>query len=144
MSCAFLSKLDVLNKIFKYFGQIRLKSMFSDGVHYVQRVSRFFVHPSLSCTTNMSCSFQSKLDVLNQIFKYFGQIQLKTMFSDGVHYVQRVSCFFLHLSLLCTTNMSSSFGSKLDVLNRIFKYSVSNRQKFIILIHVHDVSRVSC
>ena len=129
MSCAFcLTKHDVLNQIFKYFGQIRMKSMFSYGAHYVQGVSRCFVHPSLSCTTNMSCSIWSKLDVLNQIFKYLGQIQLKTMFSDGVHYVQRLLCVFLNLSLLCTTNMCCSFLWKLDVLNRIFKYSVPNRQ----------------
>ena len=48
----------------------------------------------------MTCAFVlTKLDVLNEIFKYFGKIQFKTMFYDSVHYVERVSCVLLHLSL---------------------------------------------
>ena len=100
-----LTKHDVLNQIFKYLGQICIKIMISDAVHYVQRVPCVFLHLSFLCTTNMWCLFWSKLDVLNRIFKYSVPNRQKNMFWDAVHYVQRVSCAFLHLSLLCTTNM---------------------------------------
>ena len=144
MWCLFWSKLDVLNRIFKYSVPNRQNTMFWDALHYLQLVSCALLHLSALCTTNMCWSFWTKLVVLNRIFKYSVPNRQNTMFWDALHYLQLVSCALLHLSALCTTNMCWSFWTKLVVLNRIFKYSVQNRQKSYSIFmsmtcHVHHV-----